>query len=106
MDLNLSKVTADYGGLGQWRRNLPTSKGLLVGPVPGDIRINYPSNNLFVPAAVLQDEKYAMGICRLGVHDVWRTQFGELTTTPKDKKYRLRFSEKRTPGPAGTHVHW
>jgi len=127
MDLNLSKATADSGGLGQGRRNMPTSKGLLVGPVPGDIRINYPSNNLFVPAAVLQDEKYAMGICRLGVHDVWRAQFGELTISPKDKKYevractgwaeaistaslyqnsfkqkyRLRFSEKRTLGPAG-----
>jgi len=127
MDLNLSKATADYGGLGQWRRNLPTSKGLYVGPVPGDIRINYPSNNLFVPAAVLQDEKFAMGICRLGVHNEWRTQFGELTISPKKEtyelristgwaeaisteclyqhkfrqQYRIRFSDKRSPGPAG-----
>lgn len=127
MDLNLDKGAADYGGLGQWRRNLPTSKGLLLGPVPGDIRINFPGNNNFVPAAVLQDDKYAMGICRLGVHDVWRAQFGELSILPKDKryelrastgwaeaistsslyqnriqyKYRLRFSEKRNPGPTG-----
>ncbi len=127
MDLNLDKATADSGALGQGRRTMPTSKGLLVGPVPGDIRINYPSNNLFVPAAVLQDDKLAMGICRLGVHDVWRTQFSELSISPKEKKYevrtstgwaeaistaclyqtrfqqkfRLRFSEKRTPGPAG-----
>ncbi len=127
MDINLEKATADYGGLGSGRRNLPTSKGLLVGPVPGDIRINYPSNNMFVPAAVMQDDKFAIGICRIGVHDVWRAPFGELNIMPKNKKcevraltgwaeavsaacfyqnhiqyhYRLRFSEKRTPGPAG-----
>jgi hypothetical protein len=127
LDLSLDKATADYGGLGQWRRNLPTSKGLLVGPVPGDIRINYPSNNLFVPAAVLQDTKTAVGVCRLGVHDVWRAQFGELSLSPKSGKYevrvatgwaeaistaclyqnrfeqhyRLRFAEPRPAGPAG-----
>ena len=127
MDLNLKQATADFGGLGQWRRNLPTTKGLLMGPVPGAIRLQYPSNNMFVPAAVLQDDTYAVGVCRLGVHDVWRAQYGELTLTPQDasyevrastgwaeavstasfyeqqfkQKYRFRFSDKRAPGQAG-----
>lgn len=126
-DLNLRGATADSGWLGQGRRNLPTTKGTLMGPVPGAVRLNYPSNNLFVPAAVFQDANFAMGICRLGVHDVWRAQFGELTVTPQDKGYelrastgwaeavsaasfyetrfaqkvRLRFSGRRSPGPAG-----
>jgi len=127
MDLNLDRASADSGHLGQWRRNLPTTKGLLVGPLPGVIRINYPSSNLLVPAAVLQDSRLAMGICRLGVHDTWRAQFGELILSPKrrkcevrvttgwaeaastkrlyqsrfEQKYRLRFAEPRAPGPAG-----
>ena len=127
MDLNLDQATADSGSLGQWRRNLPTTKGLLVGPVPGDVRLNYPGNNLFVPAAVLQDPQLAVGICRLGVHDVWRAQFGELSLSPKAKRwevriatswaeaistacfyqnrfqqhFRLRFAAPRPPGPAG-----
>ena len=127
LDLHLKQATADFGGLGQWRRNLPTTKGLLMGPVPGAIRLQYPSNNMFVPAAVLQDDTYAIGVCRLGVHDVWRAQYGELTLTPQDasyevrastgwaeavsaasfyeqqfkQKYRFRFSDKRAPGPAG-----
>ncbi|MDP6111208.1 MAG: hypothetical protein QGG53_05005 [Planctomycetota bacterium] len=127
MDLNLDQATADSGHLGQWRWNLPTTKDLLVGPLPGAIRINYPSNNLFVPAAVLQDRKLALGICRLGVHDTWRAQYGEMMLSPGnqkyevrittgwahavsakrlyqnrfEQKYRLRFSGKRAPGPAG-----
>ncbi len=127
LDLNLKCATADSGSLGQWRRNLPTTQGLLMGPLPGAVRINYPSNNLFVPAAVLQDERFAVGLCRLGVHDVWRAPFGELTLTPQEasyelriasgwaeavslaclyqnafkQNYRLRFSDRRSPGPAG-----
>jgi hypothetical protein len=127
LDLGLENATADSGWLGQSRRNLPTTKGTLVGPLTGEVRINYPSNNLFVPAAVLQDAQMALGICRLGVHDVWRAQFGELTLSPKAKRcevrittgwaeaistaclyqnrfeqhYRLRFAPPRQPGPAG-----
>lgn len=127
LDLNLNKATADSGSLGQWRRNMPSTKGLFVGPLLGTIKLNYPSNDLFVPAAVLQDKQFAMGICRLGVHNTWRAQFGEITISPKKDKYevivstgwaeaistkclykhkftqqyRIRFSDKRNPGPAG-----
>ncbi|MDX9867468.1 MAG: hypothetical protein RBT78_06045 [Kiritimatiellia bacterium] len=127
LSLNLRGATADSGHLGQWRRALPTTRGTLVGPHPGPVRIQYPGNNLYAPAAVLQDARLAVGLCRLGVHDVWRAPFGELTLTPRAEavelriatgwaeavslaslhesrfrqRYRLRFAAARPPGPAG-----
>ena len=127
MDLNLGDATVDSGWLGQGRRNLPTTKGLLMGPIPGDLRIQYPANNVFAPAAVLQDSARAIGICRLDVHNLWRAPYGELLVGGAGKSrevrvttgwaeatstsslyqhdytvhYRFRFSAPRAPGPAG-----
>jgi hypothetical protein len=90
-DLNLENPTGDTGQLRRLNRNPATGE---LGPVDlRDIRINYPDGpGCYVPAAVLQDQRLAMGVCLQGAHQVWRPNYGELglKANPEGKSYRVR----------------
>lgn len=96
-DLALPATAArDSGAISQWYRKAKTLDSL--GPLSGDLSIAYPNGpNSFVPAAVLQDERLAVGVALLDAQREMSTDHSDLSIAPnpggKTHKLRLRLGE-------------
>ncbi len=98
LDLNFDNATCDSGAVPTWHRPAKTLDSL--GPLKGNISICYPNGpNCFVPAAVMQDARLAMGVCLLGAHTSILQDYSELSIVPdKDKKnYRVGLRSSENP---------
>lgn len=98
LGLNMTNALCDSGAISSWYRKDKTLDSL--GPLNGDISICYPNGpNTFVPAAVLQDSQFAVGVCLLGAHIAMRQDFSELSVTPDKTRggYWLRLRSSDNP---------
>lgn len=78
LTLNLDGALIDSGAVPSWFR--PQKSLAALGPLKGDISICYPNGpNCFVPAGIMQDKNFALGLCLLGAHEQMLTDHSELS---------------------------
>ncbi|MFA6293867.1 MAG: hypothetical protein WC637_18910 [Victivallales bacterium] len=98
LKLDFNNATCNSGSITSWSHKSKTPESL--GPLDGNISICYPNGpNCFVPAAVIQDSRLAMGICLLGAHRSILQDYSELSVIPdkNGKCYNVGLRSSENP---------